>query len=53
MGDVAAMAKGALSLLTNPELHNTFKENAYEHAKSFDLNRVISSYEGLYAKAVG
>lgn len=53
VGDVAAMAKGALSLLTNPELHNAFKENAYEHAKSFDLNRVISSYEGLYAKAVG
>lgn len=49
-GDVNAMCNYALQLLTNDELLNTFKENAYKEACRYDLQNIIPVYEKLYSR---
>ncbi|MDX2172851.1 MAG: N-acetyl-alpha-D-glucosaminyl L-malate synthase BshA [Bacteroidota bacterium] len=52
VGDVDAMAKNTLKLLQNEDLLNTFKENAFNHAKKFDINAILPQYEKLYKHVV-
>ena len=50
VGDVDAAAEKATLLLSNDVLLNQFKENAYQHALSFNINNIIPIYEKLYNK---
>jgi N-acetyl-alpha-D-glucosaminyl L-malate synthase BshA len=53
VGDVDSMAKFAISLLNDKEKLLGFKQNAYEHARLFDINTVVPKYEQLYQQAIG
>ena len=52
VGDIDAMANGALVLLENEEMLNAFRKNAYEHAKTFDISVILPQYEAYYEKIV-
>lgn len=52
IGDIDAMANGALLLLENEEMLNAFRKNAYEHAKTFDISVILPQYEAYYEKIV-
>jgi N-acetyl-alpha-D-glucosaminyl L-malate synthase BshA len=52
VGDIDDMAKNTLKLLQNEDLLNTFKENAFNHAKKFDINAILPQYEKLYKQVV-
>ena len=53
VGDVDSMGKFAISLLNDKEKLLGFKQNAYEHARLFDINTVVPKYEQLYKQAIG
>lgn len=48
VGDVDDMAANALKLLKNEKLLNEFKNNAFERAKLFDVNKILPQYEKIY-----
>ena len=48
VGDIDKMSKDISNLLSNKELLETMKTNAYNHAKSFDLPRILPIYEEIY-----
>ncbi len=50
VGDVDDMANNALKLLSEPDLLETFKTNAFNHACLFDINVVLPQYEKLYQR---
>lgn len=47
-GDVDDMAKNAIAILKDDEVLATFKANALEHAKKFDLSNILPQYEAYY-----
>jgi len=49
IGDVEAMTKNALHILEDANLA-TFKTNALNRAKEFDVNRILPLYESFYEK---
>jgi N-acetyl-alpha-D-glucosaminyl L-malate synthase BshA len=51
-GDVDGMAEKAIYILEDDERLNTFKENALERAKEFDLSNILPLYENYYAEVV-
>jgi L-malate glycosyltransferase len=48
VGDVAAMSRHAISILENDDVLKTFKANAAEQAKKFDIHHIVPIYEKLY-----
>lgn len=52
VGDYEDMAKNTIALLSNDELFQQFKINAYEQAKKFDLDIVLPMYEKLYEEVI-
>lgn len=50
VGDVATMSKCAIELLSDEEKLNQLKQNAYEHACTFDINNIVPIYEKLYSR---
>ncbi len=52
LGDIQAMAEGAIKILSNPQVHLKFQNQAFEHAKLFDVHGVIKAYEKVYEKAL-
>ena len=50
VGDVATMSNRAIELLSNEELLNTFKQQAYDHACKFDIHNIVPQYEELYSR---
>ena len=48
VGDTNKMAKDTIKLLNDSSLLDTIKENAVNHAKSFDLSKVLPQYEKIY-----
>lgn len=52
VGDVESMSKNALHILSNIETLSTFKSNAIEVAKQFDILNILPLYEELYEKAL-
>jgi N-acetyl-alpha-D-glucosaminyl L-malate synthase BshA len=48
VGDTNKMAKDTIKLLNDSSLLDTLKENAVNHAKSFDLSKVLPQYEKIY-----
>lgn len=52
IGDVETMANYSLKLLQNPELHEEFRNNAYERAKEFSMDIIVPKYEEVYNRAL-
>jgi len=52
IGDVEDMAANMLKLLTDANLLATFRQNAFEHAKNFDIGKILPQYEKLYSQLV-
>jgi len=52
IGDVETMANYSLELLQNPELHQEFRNNAYERAKEFSMDIIVPKYEEVYNRAL-
>jgi len=50
VGAVDDMAANALKILSNEETHETFRKNAREQARKFDINAVLPQYEELYER---
>src|SRR5690606_16602736 len=48
VGDIEDMTDNTLRLLQNPELHETFRENAYAQANKFDIAKILPNYENYY-----
>lgn len=48
VGDIEDMTANTLRLLQNQELHQSFRENAYNQAKKFDINNILPHYEAYY-----
>ena len=48
VGDVDDMAANALKLLRDEELMRTFRQNAFEQAKKFDIEIILPQYVRLY-----
>lgn len=46
--DVNNMATKAIALLKNQDLLEKFKQNAWEHARKFDIELILPQYENLY-----
>jgi N-acetyl-alpha-D-glucosaminyl L-malate synthase BshA len=53
VGDVADMAKNAISILKDDETLAKFKKNALAQAKKFDISNIVPKYEALYNKVIG
>ena len=52
VGDVDDMSKRAIFILIDDERHNQFKIQALEHAKKYDLEKVLPKYEAFYEKVL-
>ena len=52
VGDIKSMADNAISLLSDVDKLNKFKENAYKHAMTFDLPNILPKYERLYQRVL-
>lgn len=52
VGDVSSMAASAVKILEDKEVHQRFRENAYEQSKQFSLEKILPVYENLYEKVL-
>jgi N-acetyl-alpha-D-glucosaminyl L-malate synthase BshA len=52
VGDVEEMGENALKILRDTSVLATFKKNALEVAKQFDIKKILPLYEDLYKKAI-
>lgn len=52
VGNTEEMANNALHLLKNPELHEKFRHNAYQHARKFDIQNILPKYEAYYKEII-
>ena len=50
VGDILTMTAKAISIIKDEKTLNGFKERAANHAKSFDISRVVPVYEKLYER---
>ena len=52
VGDVEEMAKNAIYILEDCDRLEKFKAAAYDHAKSFEIGKILPHYESYYQKAI-
>lgn len=52
VGDVADMANNAVKVLENDEVLKTFKHNALQRAKEFDLDKIMNDYLEIYRRCL-
>ncbi len=52
VGDVDDMAKHTIALLSNPEMLEQFRKNAYAQAQKFSLANILPMYESFYERIV-
>jgi N-acetyl-alpha-D-glucosaminyl L-malate synthase BshA len=52
VGDVESMAKNAIHILQNDEIHQTFRKNALTQAKKFDIENILPQYESYYEEVL-
>ncbi|MEX0813075.1 MAG: N-acetyl-alpha-D-glucosaminyl L-malate synthase BshA [Chitinophagales bacterium] len=52
VGDYKKMASDALKLLKDENLLETFRKNAYEQAKRFDIHNILPIYENYYREVL-
>ena len=48
VGDVETMANNALKIFKDTATLEQFKQNAFEHAKTFELENILPQYESVY-----
>ncbi|HWJ90700.1 MAG TPA: N-acetyl-alpha-D-glucosaminyl L-malate synthase BshA [Flavisolibacter sp.] len=48
VGDVEMMSQQAMDIIGNEERLQQFKQNAAQHAKTFDIHNIVPLYEKLY-----
>ena len=53
VGDIEDMSKNAISILSDPLIHQQFKTNAFTQAKRFGINSIVPQYEALYERVMG
>ncbi len=52
VGDVDDMAKNAIYILENDQRLEEFKNNAYESAHQFSIDKILPKYEELYRRVI-
>ncbi|MBK7309888.1 MAG: N-acetyl-alpha-D-glucosaminyl L-malate synthase BshA [Sphingobacteriaceae bacterium] len=52
VGNIGEMATNAIKLLSDDKLLEKFRQNAFAHAKKFDVNVILPMYENLYKRLV-
>jgi glycosyltransferase involved in cell wall biosynthesis len=52
VGDVADMANNAIKMLENEEVLKTFKRNALQRAREFDLDKIMNEYLEIYKRCI-
>lgn len=52
VGDVADMARNAISILKEDDVLSRFRKNALEQASQFDIQRIVPAYEKLYQQTI-
>ena len=52
VGDIDGIANGAIKLLSNPELLQKYKVNAFNRASQFELSNIIPQYEAIYQRVL-
>lgn len=52
IGDIEGMAAGSIELLTNEEKLTQFRQNAFNHAKKFDIENILPHYENYYYEVI-
>lgn len=52
VGDVDGMAERAIYILEDEERLAKFKENALEHARTFELSNILPQYEAMYQEVI-
>ncbi|MFQ5446188.1 MAG: N-acetyl-alpha-D-glucosaminyl L-malate synthase BshA [Saprospiraceae bacterium] len=52
IGDTAAMAQHAISILSNEEILQKFRKNAFRQAKRFDIRHILPQYESYYEEVI-
>jgi len=50
IGDIMTMSQQSLAILKDEKTLKTFKENAANYAKQFDIHNIIPQYEDLYER---
>ncbi len=48
VNDIKSFADAILKILTNPDLHRKYVNNAIKRARDFDTSKIIPEYEWLY-----
>lgn len=48
VGDIDDMATNALKILSDDEVLKQFRENAFQQAKKFDIEKILPQYEAIY-----
>jgi N-acetyl-alpha-D-glucosaminyl L-malate synthase BshA len=48
VGDIDDMAKNSLKILRDEAVLEQFKQNAFEHSKIFELEKILPQYEAVY-----
>jgi N-acetyl-alpha-D-glucosaminyl L-malate synthase BshA len=51
-GDVAGMAKDAITILSEEETLRKFRQHALEQAERFDIRHILPQYEGYYEEVL-
>lgn len=52
VGNIDEMAKYAIQLLENEEMHQQFRKNALEQAQRFDIENILPHYEAYYEEVM-
>ena len=52
VGDVDDMAKNAKYILSDPTIHEAFRQRALQKAKEFDVSVIVPQYEKLYREVL-
>jgi L-malate glycosyltransferase len=52
VGDVDAMAKYAITILSDDNVLQTFRKNALEQAERFDIRHILPQYEAYYEEVM-
>ncbi|MFM7019017.1 glycosyltransferase, partial [Flavobacterium sp.] len=52
VGNIDEMAENAITILSNNQTLDTFKNNALSVAKQFDIHNILPLYESIYVKAI-
>ena len=52
VGDIENMAKKAIEIITDPVVHQRFRDAAVAHAKTFDIKVILPAYEQFYKEII-